>query len=116
MSRKAQYQIVLVTCGSAAEGRRIARTVVSKRLAACVNLVGARVESVYWWNGRLETGTERLLIMKTNAKRAKELEAEVRRLHSYDVPEFLVIKIDGGSKEYLEWVGNSLGPRKKKEI
>ncbi len=116
MSRNAGFHIVLVTCGSAAEARKIAKAVVRKRLAACVNLLGMRVESVYVWKGRVETASERLLLIKTNARRLKELETEVRRLHSYQVPEFLVLDIEGGSKEYLGWLGNSLRTEKKKKV
>ncbi len=60
------------------------------------------VESIYWWKGKVETGRERLLILKTAKGKLKKLEAEVRRLHSYEVPEFLVVGVEGGAKEYLE--------------
>ena len=101
-------RVVLVTCGSIKEGRRIARGVVGKRLAACVNIGTARVESVYWWKGKVETAKEFLLVMKTTAPRLRELEKEVKRLHSYDVPEFVVLEINAGSAEYLRWVEESV--------
>jgi periplasmic divalent cation tolerance protein len=109
MRRGSKFRIVLVTCSSPAEARKIARTVVEKRLAACVNMIGGAVESIYWWKGKVETGRERLLMMKTSAGRLKELEEEVRRLHSYEVPEFLVMGMDGGSKEYLKWLEDVVG-------
>jgi periplasmic divalent cation tolerance protein len=104
MKTSRQARIVLVTCGSIKEGRRIARNVVAKRLAACVNVVLSPLESVYTWKGKLEESREFLLIIKTTAKRLSELEREVKRLHSYDVPEFVVVPIIAGSKEYLAWL------------
>jgi periplasmic divalent cation tolerance protein len=104
MKTSRQARIVLVTCGSLKEGRLIARNVVAKRLAACVNVVLSPLESVYTWKGKLEQSREFLLIIKTTAKRLSELEREVKRLHSYDVPEFVVVPIIAGSKEYLAWL------------
>jgi periplasmic divalent cation tolerance protein len=69
------------------------------------------VESVYRWKGKVERAKEYLLVMKTTAGRLKELESEVKRLHSYEVPEFLVVKVEGGSGEYLEWIAESTGKR-----
>ncbi len=103
VSRRTEARVVLVTCRSMAEARKIAKAVVAKRLAACANVVSAPVESVYRWKGKVETVKELLLMMKTTG-RLKELEKEVVRLHSYEVPEFLVIKIEGGSAAYLKWL------------
>jgi periplasmic divalent cation tolerance protein len=104
MMRGKDARVVLVTCGSLAEGRKIARAVVTKRLAACVNLVSAPVESVYRWKGKVDRAEEFLLVIKTTARRLKELENEIARLHSYELPEFLVLRVDGGSKRYLKWM------------
>ena len=95
---------MLVTCGSLAEARRIARGVVEKRLAACVNIGLWSVESVYRWKEKVETARERLLTIKTTESRLAELEKEVKRLHKYEVPEFLVLPVSGGSEAYLKWV------------
>ena len=108
MQRRGRSRIVLVTCGTLAEGRRIARRVVSKRLAACVNIVLSPVESFYTWKGKLEKAREYLLVMKTTAKVLAELEKEVKRLHSYDVPEFIALPITEGSAEYLSWLDDCL--------
>ncbi len=102
-----RYRIVLVTCESLAEARKVGRSVVEKKLAACANIV-AGVESIYRWKGKVERAREVLLIMKTTAARLRQLEKEMRRLHSYDVPEFVVVPIVAGSQEYLEWVGKSV--------
>jgi len=113
MKRGNQDRIVLVTCSTVTEARRIARTVVSKRLAACVNIVLSPAESFYTWNGKLERAREYLLVMKTAAKRLSELEREVKRLHSYDVPEFIALKVTEGSASYLAWLSSSVAkPRK----
>jgi periplasmic divalent cation tolerance protein len=102
-----QYRIVLVTCGSITEARRIARSVVEKKLAACANIVRS-VESVYRWKGKVERTQEVLAVVKTTAPRLPDLEREVNRLHSYDVPEFIVLPVIAGSQEYLKWVGDSV--------
>ncbi len=102
-------RVVLVTCGSLKEARKIARGMVDAKLAACVNIGTAPVESIYRWKGKVETGREFLLVIKTTASRLSALEKEVKRLHSYDVPEFVVLEIAAGSKEYLRWVEESVG-------
>src|SRR5580700_6946011 len=93
-----RYRVVLVTCGSIAEARKLGRALVEKRLAACANIV-AGVESIYRWKDKVERAREVLVMMKTSATRLRELESEVKRIHSYDVPEFIVLSIAAGSKE-----------------
>jgi len=90
------------------EAQRIGKTVVEKKLAACVNILRGGVESVYRWKGKVERAREVLVMMKTTARRLKELEREVKRMHSYDVPEFIVLPIIEGSREYLGWVDESV--------
>jgi periplasmic divalent cation tolerance protein len=101
-------RVVFVTCRTLAEGRRIARHVVSAKLAGCVNIMATPVESFYTWKGKIEKAREYLLIMKTTAKCLAELEAKVKKLHSYEVPEFLALRITGGSKKYLSWLTHSV--------
>jgi periplasmic divalent cation tolerance protein len=110
MKAGGKNRIVLVTCGTLTEGRRIARSVVSKRLAACVNVVLSPVDSYYTWKGKLESAREYLLVIKTTAKKLPELEKEVERLHTYDVPEFIALPIVAGSKSYLQWLASSVTP------
>ena len=105
-----QNRIVLVTCGSIVEARRIANAVVRKRLAACANIVLAPVQSIYRWKGKVQSSREVLMVIKTNTRRLEELEREVKRLHSYDVPEFIVVPISAGSREYLAWLIESVQP------
>ena len=108
MRKGGQGRIVLVTCGTLTEARRIARSAVSKRLAACVNIILSPVESFYIWKGNLEKAREYLLVIKTTEKRLAKLEKEVKQLHSYKVPEFIALPILGGSKDYLAWLGESV--------
>jgi periplasmic divalent cation tolerance protein len=97
-------RIVLVTCGNIIEARRIASKVVRKRLAACATIVLGPVQSVYRWKGKVEAAREQLLLIKTVEKQLGALEAEIKRLHSYEVPEILAIPALWGSTDYLKWV------------
>ena len=116
VKQNARGRIVLVTCSTRTEARRIAQAVVGKRLAACVSLVLSPVESIYTWKSRVETTREYLLVTKTTAKCLAELEREVKRLHSYSVPEFIALPMTEGSTEYLSWLGESVEkPRKHRK-
>jgi len=106
-------RMVLVTCGSIVEARRIASRVVRKRLAACVNIVLGPVQSIYRWKGKVQSAREVLIVIKTTEKRLAELENEVVHWHSYDVPEFVVIPVAAGSREYLDWLEESVKPAGK---
>jgi len=105
------HVVVLVTCGSRREASRIARSVVERKLAACVNVLDTPVRSVYRWKGKIEQGREFLLVIKSSRARLAALQAEVERLHSYDVPEFIALPIVGGSSRYLAWLGECLRAR-----
>ena len=107
MPRATPFRLVLVTCGSLPEARKIAHAVVEKHLAACVNILTASVESLYTWKNKLERSREHLLLIKTTARRLKALETEVLRLHSYDTPEFLVLPVAAGSQTYLRWLAQN---------
>jgi periplasmic divalent cation tolerance protein len=99
----ASIRVALTTVGTLEEGRRIARAVVERRLAACVNLV-PNLTSIYRWQGAVEEAEEVLLVMKTTEARLAALEAAVHELHSYEVPEFLALGVDSGSRPYLDWL------------
>jgi periplasmic divalent cation tolerance protein len=100
-------RIVFTTAGSEQEARKIAHAVVEQRLAACVNIL-PRIESVYRWQGRIENATEWLLIIKTQAAAFERLRNAIQELHSYDLPECVMLAVDAGSKEYLDWIiGNT---------
>lgn len=100
-------RIVLTTTGSPEEARRLARTLVEERLAACATMAPV-VESIYRWKGAIESSTETLLLIKTTSERVESLKRRLHELHSYETPEFLVIGVEGGSAGYLEWLAASL--------
>jgi periplasmic divalent cation tolerance protein len=99
----ARAVVVLTTAGSDEEAARLADALVGERLAACVNVV-APITSVYRWQGKIERGREVLLVVKTRAALVKRLTARIQALHSYDVPEVVVLPIAGGSAAYLKWL------------
>jgi periplasmic divalent cation tolerance protein len=103
--------VVLVTCGTEKEARKIARTLVERRLAACVNLFSVPVRSIYRWRGKVESAKEFLLTVKTSRKRFRAIAAAVKRLHSYDVPEIIALPIAAGAAEYLDWILESVSER-----
>ena len=106
--KETKYRVVLVTCGTLEESRKIARAMVERRLAACVNIVTHAVESFYMWEDKLENGSEYLLVMKTSEERLEELKEAVLDVHSYDTPEFVVLPVVAGTNEYLKWIDDSL--------
>ena len=99
--------IVLSTAPKVPEAEKIAQVLVEERLAACVNLL-PQIDSRYWWEGKVQSGQEVLMIMKTDSKRFKALEKRIQELHSYDVPEVLAIRVADGSRAYLKWLQSSL--------
>jgi periplasmic divalent cation tolerance protein len=101
-----EYVIVLTTLPADADGAAFARHLVEERLAACVNL-SAPMESIYQWDGNVESETERQLVIKTSRDRVVALWDRVRELHPYDMPEFLVTPIVDGNDAYLRWVAES---------
>ena len=100
--------VVWTTIGPAADGRGMASILVNERLAACVNVL-PEMDSIYRWKGQVETDRERQLVIKTTAARVPALRARVRELHDYEVPEFIVLPIIGGSDAYLNWIRESAG-------
>jgi periplasmic divalent cation tolerance protein len=96
----------LSTFQDAETARTIGRTVVEEQLAACANIVPG-VESTYWWKGIIETSNEVLAIFKTTAEQYPRLEARIKELHPYDVPEIVAIQPTGGLPAYLQWVAAS---------
>ena len=101
-------RIVLSTCGSEAEAAKIGRYLVEHQLAACVNIV-PRIESIYRWQGKVESSGEWLLLIKTTTEKFPEVRDAIAELHSYDLPECIAIAIEDGSAEYLAWIGDSVG-------
>ena len=106
----AKNVVVFVSASSFAEARKIAHGVVASKLAACVSVIPS-VESIYWWKGKIETGRELILVMKTTKPRVPALVRRVKLLHSYEVPEIIALPIDAGNPDYLRWIGESVKGR-----
>lgn len=100
-------KIILSTTGSRDEAQKIARALVERKLAACVNVVGP-IHSVYRWQGAVETSEEFLLIIKTTGAACQRVSDLIRLLHSYELPECVQLSIEDGSPKYLEWIGESV--------
>ena len=100
---KDNYIIVFNTCNSAEIASSIAETLVSKKLAACVNIVKG-IESVYQWQGKIEHDQEILLIIKTQQSLFSQLEQTIQQLHNYELPEIIAVPVSSGEKNYLNWI------------
>jgi len=100
-------KIVLTTTGSQEEARKMARTLVERRLAACVNII-PQVESVYRWQGKVEDAHEWLLVIKTTGNAFERVRDAIRELHSYDLPECISFSVENGSSAYLDWISESV--------
>ncbi|MEI6894855.1 MAG: divalent-cation tolerance protein CutA [Colwellia sp.] len=101
------YQLVLTTCPDDTVARQIAQHLVTKKLAACVNII-PNITSVYCWKNELQCDNEVQLIIKTSAAKFTELEKEINQLHPYDVVEIIALNIQQGDKHYLNWITHSL--------
>jgi periplasmic divalent cation tolerance protein len=104
---KDQVIVALSTCPDEASARRIAALLVEERLAACVNRVPG-LQSTYFWDGRLQDEAEILLIIKTTTGRMADLEARLKTLHPYELPELVTLPVAGGNERYLDWVRMSV--------
>src|ERR1044071_3851548 len=100
---RSRHTAVLVTAPDLKTARALARAALRSRLAACASLV-PRLESHYWWKGRIELGQEVLILFKTTGPRLKALEKVILARHPYDPPEFIALPITGGSSRYLDWL------------
>jgi periplasmic divalent cation tolerance protein len=96
-------RIVLSTAGSEQEAHKIAHILVKRRLAACVNIV-PQIQSIYRWKGEIESAQEWLLLIKTRADKFPAVRDAIAELHSYEVPECIVVEIEDGSLRYLQWL------------
>ena len=112
--KSGRFAVVLVTAPDLSTGRKLARAVLKRRLAACVNVLPA-IESHYWWEGKIENGREVLLVFKSSAELLNSLERCILQNHPYDTPEFLCLRVDRGNARYLEWLAASLVIRPKQK-
>ena len=98
-------QVVYVTAESRDEALRLAKALVSERLAACANVID-HMQSVYWWEGALQEDGEAVLILKTRRALVEPLTKRIRDLHNYDCPCVAALPIEGGNPDYLSWIMN----------
>jgi periplasmic divalent cation tolerance protein len=98
-----KFAIVLVTAPDLKTARALAKAALKAKLIACANLI-PKVESHYWWRGKIEAGAEVLLILKTKKTKLGKLEMLILSKHPYDTPEFLVLPLPAGNKKYLDWL------------
>lgn len=103
----ANFRIALVTAPDLKIARQLARAALEARLIACANLI-PKIESHYWWQGKIESGSEVLMILKTTKASLAKLEKVILSVHPYDTPEFLVLPLQAGNRRYLEWISSSL--------
>lgn len=103
---KTQYIVILVTAKDKKEAEKISRGLLEAKLIACANIIGG-VQSLFWWQGKIDTSKEVLLILKTKKNLFKKTSAKVKSLHSYQTPEIIALPIVAGSEDYLKWISSS---------
>jgi len=101
------YTVILITCSKKQEALKIVNALLVKKLAACVNIVD-KVESFFWWKGKIDRARECLLIAKSTGAKLDKITKLVKSLHSYDVPEIISLPVAGGNKTYLEWINDCI--------
>ena len=107
MKQPGKFALALVTAPDMKTARRLGRAALQARLIACANLL-SKIESHYWWQGKLERETEVLMVFKTTTRRLAALEKLVVAKHPYDTPEFVVISVAGGNNRYLDWLAGAV--------
>ena len=105
--KKSEYIVVFITAGSAEEAQRISKILLERKKAACVNIID-KVNSHFWWEGKLDSAQENLLIAKTKDSLLSDIINLVKEAHGYSVPEIIALPIVGGNQDYLEWIEQSV--------
>jgi len=105
---ESQYKLCLTTVDNQSIAREIAQKLLQQKLVACVN-ISNQMTSMYHWQGDIVEESEFLLLMKTSSQKLDELQDTLLQLHPYDVPEFIILEIEGGSSDYLNWIGSAIG-------
>ncbi len=101
------YIVLFITTATAEEAQQISKVLLNQRKAACVNIV-PKVSSLFWWQDKLDSAQESLLIVKTKASLLDEIVRLVKELHSYDIPEIIALPIISGNQDYLGWIGDNV--------
>jgi periplasmic divalent cation tolerance protein len=102
-----KYIVIFITASSDAEARNIAQLLLEEKKAACVNIVSS-VDSSFWWQGKIDSADESMLIIKTRASVLQKIIELVKTVHSYEVPEIIAMPIIGGHDDYLKWIDNEV--------
>jgi len=95
--------VVMITCSSKREANKVKKVLLEKRKVACVNII-PKVDSFFWWKGKIDSSLEVLLLAKTKKNMIKEIITLVKKIHSYEVPEIIALPIIGGNRDYLNWI------------
>ena len=101
------FKMVIVTA-PVRDAEKIGRIAVEKKLAACVNIIG-KIKSIYWWKNKLNTDNESMLIFKTIKGKIGDLLSAIKKEHTYEVPEIIVLNIEEGNPDYFKWITESVG-------
>jgi len=104
---ESDYIVVLITAANAGEAQQISRLLLEQRKTACINII-PKIDSLFWWEGNLDSAQESLLIAKTKASLLPEIINLVKELHSYSVPEIIALPLVGGNPDYLEWIDKNV--------
>jgi len=102
-----QYIVVLITAKDKKEAEKISRGLLEAKLIACANIIEG-VQSLYWWQGKIDSSQEVLLVLKTKKILFKRVYTQVKSLHSYQTPEIIALPIIAGSEDYLQWLDSSI--------
>lgn len=101
------YIVVFITTPQTEEAKKIADKLIREKLAACVNII-PQVNSIFWWENRVDKAEESLLVIKTKKPLLSKLITYVKQIHSYSVPEIIALPIIGGNEDYLKWIDESV--------
>lgn len=104
--------VIFITTSTDEQAKKIANALLNKEKAACVNIIPG-IHSLFWWQGKIDSASEALLMVKTRRQLLDDVIKLVKELHSYDLPEIIALPIIGGSEEYLEWIGESVKERRR---
>src|SRR5690242_781679 len=115
MKAAKRYVVVLVTAPNLRTARRLARLALARWLAACANLA-PKIESHYWWQGKMERSAEVLILFKTDISLLGKLEKLILEHHPYETPEIVALTLSKGTEQYLSWLNESIGPKRSRRM
>jgi periplasmic divalent cation tolerance protein len=107
-TKEPEHIVVFITVADEEEARLISRVLLKQRKVACINIIPG-VNSLFWWQEKIDSAEESLLVIKTRSVLLDEIIQLVKEIHSYDVPEIIALPIIGGNRDYLEWIDNETG-------